>query len=471
MKELVYQVTFSSDVVLPATSNTEGNIEQLDFIPGSNFLGMVAKHYDDFENSFVVFHSGAVKFGDAHILHEGDTTYKTPLSYFHKKADTTLFYNHHLLREKDFASEEKGGLGQLKQKRKGYISKGNVVSYVEYNYSQKSAYDKDVRRSKDSSMFGYSAIKSGTKWQFSIKIDENISQKDRELIKKSIEGKKRLGKSKSAEYGLIEIKEQGSLQNITNSFSNELILYANSRLALVDNEGNPTYELHHLFEGLTQENIVYEKCQIRTSTFTPYNGKRKTKDYERVCINKGSVIVLQGVAKESIPEYVGAFLSEGFGHILLNPSFLLQNEFSLKKRREEKEEKKPSEITSPLAQFLQKRETEKQKQLTTLNSVDKFISDYYEKLYSNIKPSQWGKIRSICRSDIKNFKDEIEKYTENGKKTLTEEQIRMLLIKEYISKGTKAWESKQIETLLQEKHTLEFVKLLSIQMPKQGGKS
>jgi len=442
MSEFIYQIEFLSDVVLPATSNTEGNIEQLDFIPGSNFLGMVAKNYDDFEDSFAVFHSGAVKFGDAHILENGNETYKLPLSYFHEKLDEGTILNHHLI--EDFSH-----YAQLKQKRKGYISKGNVLSYVEYNYSQKSAYDKDVRRSKDSSMFGYRAIKSGTKWQFNIKIDESISQKNVELIKKSIEGTQRLGKSKSAEFGLIKIQERGTLQTITNSFSKYLILYADSRLALVDDEGNPTYELHHLFKGLKKENILYDKSQIRTSRFTPYNGARKTKDYERVCINKGSVIVLQGVAKESIPEYVGAFLSEGFGHILLNPSFLLQNEFSLIKSEEDEKEKEPLEKTTSLAQFLQKREDEKQNQLAILKSVDSFIKEHYKKLYSNIKPSQWGKIRSICTSGSANFKDEI---------------------REYISKGTKAWEAKQIETLLQEKHTLEFIKLLSIQMPKQGEK-
>jgi hypothetical protein len=39
MRELVFQVEFKSDIVLPASSNTEGKIDQLDFIAGSNFLG------------------------------------------------------------------------------------------------------------------------------------------------------------------------------------------------------------------------------------------------------------------------------------------------------------------------------------------------------------------------------------------------------------------------------------------------
>ena len=45
MSKIVFQVEFLSDIILQASSNTQGNIEQLDFIPGSNFLGMVAKDY------------------------------------------------------------------------------------------------------------------------------------------------------------------------------------------------------------------------------------------------------------------------------------------------------------------------------------------------------------------------------------------------------------------------------------------
>jgi hypothetical protein len=82
MGELTFQVEFLSDIVLPASSNTEGNIEHLDFIPGSNFLGMVARSYIDFNDSFNVFHSGKVRFGDATLLHEGRATYKMPLSFF-----------------------------------------------------------------------------------------------------------------------------------------------------------------------------------------------------------------------------------------------------------------------------------------------------------------------------------------------------------------------------------------------------
>ncbi len=444
MKELIYEVTFLSDIVLPATSNTEGNIQNLDFIAGSNFLGMVAREYDKFDDSFSVFHSGAVRFGDATILKEGKLTYKMPLSYFHEKLDDGKIFNHHLITNfSDF--------NQLKQKRNGYITKDLDIVYVDYNYSQKSAYDKKHRRSLDSSMFGYSAIEQGTKWQFSIKIDKAVSDKDLELIKKSIVGKKRLGKSKSAQYGLVDIAAMES--EAAASVKSEIILpdaavlYANSRLALVDEQGNPTYDLKYLLGGLDDDNIDYTRCQIKTLTFTPYNGVRQTKDYERVCISKGSVIVLKGISAEQSAEIkkgVGAYLSEGFGEILLNPGFLSEYSFDFKKENRDKDEMKRIEIKSDLAKFLKQREDRTKARLDILNKTDDFIGKH-KTLYTKIKNSQWGKIRSICTSGGDNFRDEI---------------------KEYISSGVKAWDSQQINTLLNEQYSLEFIKLISIQMPK-----
>lgn len=445
MNELTYQVKFLSDIVLPASSNTEGNIQQLDFIPGSNFLGMVASKYDKFEDSFNIFHSGNVKFGDASILKDDKLTYKMPLSYFYKKLNNKTIYNHHFLRDSDFKD-----FGQLKQKRSGFITEDREVIDIDYTYSQKSAYDKENRKSLDKSMYGYSAIKSGTNWQFTIKYDD-ISKNDLELLKNTILGKKRLGKSKSAQYGLVEITQNGLNKDIEDKTSKDLVIYANSRIALVDEFGNPTYDLKYLFDKLEYKNISYDKCQIKTSTFTPYNGARQTKDYERVCINKGSVIVLKDIPKEDIPNVVGVYQSEGFGALLLNPTFLSEKSFEFKETSEKKETKKV-EIKSELARFLKKREEDKHAKLEILNEVESFIET--NKSLSNKKMnSQWGQIRSICSNS-------------------TNEDI-WGNIKEYITHGVaeKKWERKNEKTILRgiesSKTPLEFTKLLSILIPKQ----
>ena len=444
MQELIFQVEFLSDIVLPATSNTEGNITQLDFIAGSNFLGMAAKKYREYENSYDIFHSGKLRFGDATLLNEGQQTYKMPLSFFYKKLDSETVYNQLI---EDFSKLE-----QLKQFRNGYITKDKELNFIEYNYSQKSAYDKKNRRSLDSSMFGYSAMRSGTTWQFTLKYN-GITPNDLEKIKENLIGIKRLGKSKSAQYGEVKISLTGENENIQNiKLKDEVILYANSRLSLVNELGNPTYELKYLCEGLEEDNIVYDKTQMRTTTFTPYNGVRATKDYERVCITKGSVIVLRNISQtqlESLKNGVGAYLSEGFGELLINPSFLNANRFSFKESTKEQIQQEVLKVTDNTALFLQKRKNSKQEKLDLANEVHSFIEEY-KSLYSKKMNSQWGSIRSKCAS-------EEDIYTS---------------VKEYISHGIaeEKWKGSKATTLLEaiKKSTnpREFTKLLSMQMPK-----
>ena len=457
MKKITFKVEFLSDIVLQASSNTEGNIEQLDFIPGSNFLGMVAKNYNQFEKSFDIFHSGKVRFGDATILNNDQKTYKIPLSYFHEKLDDSTIYNHHTI--KDFSKFK-----QLKQKRNGYITKDLKLIEIDYNYSQKSAYDKQNRRSKDSGMYGYSSIPKGTMWQFDIHYDDNeISHKDIELLKKSIVGKQRLGKSKSSQYGLVKITKITSQQDMieNQTIQDEVILYANSRIALVDNEGNPTYDLRYICNDLKDENILYEKSQLRISSFTPYNTVRETKDYERVCINKGSVIVLKNITQSQLKQIqngVGVYLSEGFGEFLVNPIFVSQKDgFTLtntktKQEPKNKREKIDKSFTNTTVQFLVNRHNDEIENLQIVDEVSDFIQNN-KTIYTQSMNSQWGKIRSICtNSTNENIKDNVEYYISHGV-------------------AEKKWENakktKLLDAIENSKNPLIFTKLLSIQMPKE----
>jgi len=443
MNELVFKVEFLSDIVLPATSNTEGNIEQLDFIPGSNFLGMAAREYGTFSDSFAVFHSGAVRFGDATPVIGNEATYKMPLSFFHEKLDDSQMVNHHLI--KDF-SEFK----QLKQKRNGYITKDLHEVTIRHNYTQKSAYDKENRRSKEGSMYGYQSIPAGTLWQFSLKYDAGIESADMEKLKNALLGKRRLGKSKSAQYGSVNISTANKAQEVERETpdTQTVVLYAKSRLALVDAEGMPTYDLKYLLEGLEDANIVWEKSQIKTSTFTPYNGAMQTKTYERVVINAGSVIVLQNVSQSQIKDLevgVGVYLSEGFGEVLLNPVFLEKEEkFSLNSY-EDKASEKEVKIDDDMVQFLANRKSDKKEKIDLATNVGQFILAH-RTLYKNISNAQWGTIRSICTSPSESFRDDIRDYIESGKVT---------------------WSSQQRETLLEEGKSKAFIKMLAMQMPKQ----
>jgi len=457
MRELRFEITFKSPVILQASSNTQGKMSSLDFIPGSAFLGMVASRYNEFSDPFKIFHSGAVKFCDATPIKDGKEFFKIPLSYFHEKLDNGKIYNHHLLNDSEFEK-----FTQLKQMRSGYINDKNEQLSMDLDFSQKSAYDKEKRRSMDSQMYGYEAFRAGMKWRFSVKFDANVSEDDINRAKETLERSTRLGKSKSAEYGAVEIKFIGENTDKIQTFTppeKYTFVYAKSRLALIDENGNPSYDVKYILPNLDANNVDYEKTQIRISNFTPYNGARATKDYERACINKGSVIALKELTGEQIAELkngVGAYLSEGFGEVLINPWFLNDGDaqerpIKLQKKEEEKQAYTDMPTQSNLAKFLKQKKNAKDQALKIAEDVAKFIGDHKNK-FNKISNSQWGAIRALCKSNS-DIAEEVDKFISNG---VAKDKWR---------------DAKEVFTNAIKKSDwpLKFTMLVSMQMPKTRG--
>jgi uncharacterized protein (DUF4415 family) len=238
-------------------------------------------------------------------------------------------------------------------------------------------------------------------------------------------------------------------------------LYANSRLALIDSNGNPSLDLSDLDESLTAENILWQKCQIRTSSFTPFNSKREIKDYERSIIKDGSVIVLKDISDKqlnSIKSGVGAYLSEGFGEVLINPNFLQDEKFKkeeIEKKQSIKTTKKRIESSSKhqTVNFLINRHNKKYDDLKIANDVQEFIDKHGSK-YDTKMNSQWGTIRSLCSSfDDEGIIKAIEDYTSKG------------VAKDIWSGGKQKLLTDAIE---EQEYKIAFTKLLSMQMPKQN---
>ncbi len=470
MSEKVYfKVAFLSDIVLNASSNTEGKVEILDFITGSAFLGMVAKEYDKYKNPFDIFHSGKVRFSEAIPLFGEKLSYKAPFSFFYPKNDKSLeeVYNNHFL---DYSKQEIKDK-QPKQLRKGYITSDLEYFELDFNYEQKSAFDKNLRKSKKSSMFGYKALKKGSIWSFFIEFDKDINEEDKKRVLSLLEGEKNLGKSKQSQYGRVRIEKISDEleENIEEEVKEDSItyMYVNSSLALVDENGFPSYipnekNLIHIKDKknlkLKDTKVILEKSQIRTKEITPFNGIRKTNDSSRLIIEKGSVIALENVSKEDekiLKKGIGTYLSEGYGQVLLNPKFLLlgkNNEsFDLKKQDYIYEDTvenlgKKDEV---LLSFLLKKVENKEKEQTIAQEVQEFIKNNKNK-FKKVKKSQWGQIRAILQVNNKNYADEIENFITHG---VSEKQWK---------------EGEDIIKDIVKTKSFEFLKLLSIQMPKQG---
>lgn len=422
-KQLIFKCSLLTDIVISAQSATEGQHQSLNFIPGSNFLGILASEmYKEDKNrqlNYSVFHSGKVRFGDAHILHKNQRSFQVPFSWFYPKGGKItggeIFMSDFMNIESRKKLINEGII--LKQARDGFFTSEGIFLSPEKIYTQKSGYDSKQRRSKDNAMFGYEALREGSEWQFAVDIDcELLNSPDNitDLITKNLTGEKLLGRSKTAEFGRVIIEHIDSndvkLKEITPE-DNLIFLYAESRLAFIDREtGQPTFTPNPEDLGMPLETkILWECSQIRTGMYAPWNGKRNSRDEDRVFIEKGSVFTVsvhdnQKISLENIIKGVGYYRTEGFGKLLVNPGFLKFDKesgkllLSLKYSLPTDDKKEDVTSYTTLIQWIQENEL---KQDGDMNDVLKEVNDFYNTYrqnFSNVTNSQWGNVRSLAMS-------------------------------------------------------------------------
>lgn len=419
MEEQFYTCTLLSDVVLNNKMATEGNMTTLDYIAGSNFLGVVA--YDIYmnhkEKAFKILHDDEVSFGDAHISLDGkEVSYAMPFSLFKDKLDKTKTWVHHLLGKSHFDNFREKGI-QLKQERSGYLTpSGHILKSPEKNFALKSAQDRNERRSKDGAMFGFESLKAGQVYVFSVRYNNPDYQN---IVEEFLIGKKRIGKSKTAQYGQVCIKklEKEEAPKRIDSMPNTeyTIVYAESNLCFFNEYGQTTFQptLKSLgFDTKESESIkiCWKKSQIRTYAYSPWNGIRNTPNTQRDCILKGSVFYVEGVvAPKNEINSVGEYQAEGLGRVIYNPKFLKGNEsdgdwtFDLFKEPNKPDNKgdnkqpdsKEPEPTTDLGKFLNGLKKQKDKDLAISKAVQSEL-DSTTKGLKEISPSQWGGVRAYA---------------------------------------------------------------------------
>lgn len=419
MKIIHFSCELLSDIIINQKAATEGNQETLDFIPGNNFLGITAGQlYNNLSPSdqILVFHSGKVRFGDAHPASNNLRSLHVPAIMYHPKLkkinDESYIYTKYD-RKKDTS-----GL-QLKQCRKGFyiFNNGEGISIgVSKSFSIKSAYDRENRRSKDMQMYGYQSIDKGTVFIFEIAADNDVNDEIISNIKTALIGIKRVGRSRTAQFGLVEITEidnSTSINNdeITTIEENYLYAYADGRLIFLDEFGLPTFTPEAIDLGITEGSIDWEKSQIRTFSYAPWNFKRQARDTDRCGIEKGSVFAIKTRSSISLSfGYVGKYQNEGFGKILYNPWFLKSlpgtNGKSACKIQAEKEMVITDSSTkqkvciqtesTPLINYLKCQKEENIIHQKVYEEVNSFIDRHSKSFTSQSFASQWGSIRSLA---------------------------------------------------------------------------
>lgn len=460
-KALKFKCTLLSDVILNRKAATTGPNETLDFIPGSNFLGIAASTlYSDKadpELTRLLFHSGKVRFGDAHPSVGNLRGLKVPASMFYpklKKPEDEL-YIHHLINLKDEELRKK----QLKQCREGFYDfsaltlsgedKAKAVRIdTETNFAIKSAYDRTQRRSKDEQLFGYQSLRKGLTMYFSVEFDAEAFGLI-EKVSEALSNVKRIGRSRTAEYGLVEITpfDYEEVKG-DDSDGNLVTVYADSRLIFLDDHGITTFQPTAKQFGILGGEIEWEKSQIRTFRYAPWNYKRQCFDTDRCGIEKGSVFVVkikEGSNPDLTARYLGSYQNEGFGRVIYNPLFLkageegkalcrlvnapvTDNDTANPESRGDKNGGNSNMEPSHLLDFIETR-----KEPAAAEKIYHFVNKCMENppdFQGDSFASQWGQVRKIAQSaasldalDTDLFGDygylehgvAMEKWKENGR--------------------------------------------------------
>ena len=469
MEKIQFKCELLSDIVLNDSSATEGKRRSLDFIPGNNFLGIVAAqlYKETNDDAWNIFHSGKVRFGDAHPSADDKRGLRIPASIYHPKLQgiENSCYIHHLTKHNDDIRAM-----QLKQCREGfYIYDQNKKSATEItvnkDFSIKSAYDSDMRRAKDSQMFGYEALCKGLIMYFTVEIEEESKQYKDEIIK-ALSGNHHIGRSRSAQYGWVEITEcsfeeiETTKQSISIDGKQYVTVYADSRLIFLDKNGNNTFQPCPEDLGIEDPNaeIDWTLSQIRTFQYAPWNYKRQAFDSDRCGIEKGSVFLISTNSALLSDKTVGCYQNEGFGHIIYNPIFLQGNEegrsqFKFSKQEEVFLTSQPSEPNSHLIQYLLKKKTESTNQNIIITEVNKFVEKYKDRFSQDLFASQWSSIRALAMvyDDDNKLKDVIgcseqtkgyinhgvaaEKWNERGRREVLENFLKNPLFKGHLQEA------------------------------------
>lgn len=416
-------VTLDADTVMSETAATSGAHSCLDYLPGASLLGVCAASlYKDLvpEESFIAFHSGKVRFGNAYPLADNGTpAIPVPAAWHCFKGERPS--NHGMLasgiiNQISYKMTEEDEKRQPKQIREGYFTLCGYTPEIRTGYRLKTAVDRKSKRAAESQLFGYEYLTAGSRWWFELCCDDDLDKGLVNKIKTALTGNIRLGRSRTAEFGQATVTaiEAGFRVSSKAESSDILTLYCLSDLALRELcSGSPTMIPDGQQFGLEGTVLDSSKSFIRTRSYAPFNGTRLANDLERQVIAKGSVISFRKTDGQTFTETelsllgsriaagTGCYLQDGLGRILLNPSFLAADCFvpaDSTPLTPAVTLKKDNSYTSELTEWLCGR--------SVAISGDKEIVEQVEKWAVILKKgmrtaekypgnSQWGIIRSV----------------------------------------------------------------------------
>jgi CRISPR-associated protein Csx10 len=335
-----------TDVSLSAAARTLGAHETLDYVPGRVLWGVAASRayasgMDEAE-AFRLFQQGAVRFFDAVPCLtsasgsdlEGATEWRraapTPRSWHRRK------YGTEEVRNFVFPEQRREAEGQqFEQLPTDWRAPSGAVVHTASSFTMRTAVE-PTGRAKTGLLFGMAAIQAGTRLHACV----DGSEADVELVCALLAGECRVGRSRSAEYGLVSIRRLdgavSSLRDAPARSVDRVAILCLSRLALRDpltGAGTflPVPSAFRLGDGWEFD---LESSFVRTASYSPYHQKRGRPESERAVIEHGSVLVFErkfpgpDVSLDELRPLLsggaGEWRHQGLGEVAVDPEWLTE---------------------------------------------------------------------------------------------------------------------------------------------------
>ncbi len=438
MISIPYRIMLEERLILSRSSASLGQHETLDFIPGSAVSGCFAgSWYADWKKNnpadlFAIFHSGNVRFGDAHPADgPGLPTLPAPLCLHYPKSQSDDPVEPFVRNENGTRSLNTASISNLSksewhhlkrqpvQLREGWVGgAGNLVE-VKHGHVLKSARDSAKGgRASSGQLFGYSFLEAGQAFVGEILVADRLSciaGKIRDWIEVSPEGRRiQLGRSSRAEFGgcrihLLEPTGGIVLEDDSDEAANDLRLLAISDLWFP--EGLPTHPVE-FHPSLRNYEWVPSRTFLRFRNYSPWNAFRGYPDPERQTISRGSVLTFKfdssaGSQASSLTELrssmkedgIGIGLTEGLGRVLVNPSMLAGSTLMISSTATN-QSKQSQSASRPESAFLDSIERRWIRHWTEVEA-DRLADELVE-TWNTHRPqpgkSQWSRIRHLARS-------------------------------------------------------------------------
>ena len=337
-------LTQTRPAVFSRNAATEGAHATLDAPTGGALLGwaVTAGGYGNFDDPFKVFHSGAVRFGNATPLGpDGTVCVPTPKLFMAPKHDTS-------------GGETDGKVGS--NVRIGRPSTGaHGGASIQYEHApgapfitptgcivrpargQRLRTATEQGRAAEGQLFGYEHLSAESRPVLvsTLERDDTVSDRDWERLLAAFEGRKaRLGRARGTSYGGEYLCRVGPAcadpDPIPAGTDGRLRILALSDLALTDAFGVPSAEPDHEMLGLPPARFIGGDSAMSLRRHAPWNGKLQARDVERQTIEAGSVLSfdLEESLRTALPARaaVGLWRETGFGQIWISPPFLRGDE-------------------------------------------------------------------------------------------------------------------------------------------------